>query len=63
MSVAWECGYLPPLYKYLEVSHKEMDSVVSTGVLLSGRVDAGEEGFHLVRVPRADSLQQLREAL
>ena len=48
---------------YLEVSHKEMDSVVSTGVLLSGRVDAGEEGFHLVRVPRADSLQQLREAL
>ena len=40
-----------------------MDFVVSTGVLLNGRVDAGEKGFHLVRVPRADSLQQLGEPL
>ena len=40
-----------------------MDFVVSTGVLLNGRVDAGEKGFHLVRVPRADRLQQLGEPL
>ena len=46
---------------YLEVSHKEMYSVVPTGVLLNGRVDVGEKGFHLVRVPRVDSLQQLGE--
>ena len=46
---------------YLKVSHKEMYSVVPTGVLLNGRVDAGEKGFHLVRVPCVDSLQQLGE--
>ena len=40
-----------------------MDSVVSTRVLLIGRVDAGEKGLDLVRVPRADSLQQLGEPL
>ena len=46
---------------YLEVSHKEMYSVVPTGVLLNGRVGAGKKGFHLVRVPCVDSLQQLGE--